>query len=270
MVKKNKRLVIPNCSAALDLTKGLREKFEIITETPEECANLFFKNNAEFALISPFEYAKRSGFLDLQIYPHASLSLTEASRDSILLLSKGHENITNIAYRKGFVYETYLAKILFSENYKTNPSFKVSDDDVKKTLEKFDSVLLSGDEGIENSEGKIAGLLLAEEWFLLTGLPYVNYLLISRAEDVTPENTAIIKDNFSFKPQDEDEDGAGEDGLLTAIMNTDDDFDDDFAEEESNYTFEFGDEQKASIEEYFNFLFSYSLIENIPDINIVE
>ena len=270
MAKKNKRLVIPNSSSALDLTKGLRNKFEIITETPEDCASLFFKNNAEFALISPFEYANRSGFLDMSIYPQASISLPVASKDSLLLFSKGNENITNIAYRKGHVYETYLAKILFSENYHSNPSFKISDESVKKTLEHFDSILLTGDEGIENSEGEIAGLILAEEWFLMTGLPYVSYLLVSRTENVNSDDIGIIKSNFSFK-QEEDEDDRGEDGLLSAILSTKEDVDEDFIDdEESNYNYEFGEEQIASLDAYFNFIFSYGLIESIPDLNIVE
>lgn len=268
MAKKNKRLVIPNCSVALDLTKGLREKFDISTETPEDCANLFFKHNAEFALLSPFEYANKSGFLDLSIFPHVAISLTDNSKDSLLLFSKGHENITNIAYRKGFVYDTYLAKILFSENYNSKLSFKIFDNPVKDALQSNDAVLLSGDEAIENSGESVEGLLLGEEWFLMTGLPYVSYILVCRTDDLDADDISFIKRSFSFKPPEDDE--RGEDGLLSDILNSEEEFDDDDLDEESNYIYEFGDEQKSSIEEYFNFLFSYGLIENIPDLNIVE
>lgn len=267
MANNKKRLVIPNSSAAIQLTRRLKDKFEIFAETPEECTNLFVKNNADFVLLSPYEYAKKSDFLNLSIIPHLSITLTDTSKDSILLFSKNISKISNVSYRKGYPYESYLAKIIFSENYNIKLSFNEFEEDIEEALNKVDALLLTGDEAIENAENPSVGLLLAEEWSLMTNLPYVSYLLVTRTEDVNSEDISYIKNAFQNPKEDENQD---ENGLISEIIQGEDDYFEQFEDEEYNYTFEFSEDQKKSLEEYFNFLFSYSLIENIPDINLLD
>ena len=279
MVNKMKRLVIPNSSVAFDFVKGLREKFEITTETPEECASLFLKKNAEIALISPFEYAINSSLADIRILPYATISLTNDSKDSLLFFSKGVENISNVAYRKGYIYETYLAKILFNENYKSKLFFQAFNEDeaIEKAFKNFDSLLLSGDEALENYDEKTIGLLLAEEWFLLTGLPYVSYLLVCHREDITLEDISFIKDNYKDiysieqEHNNENEKDNDENDLLNDVFGSDGYLESEFNDyEEEDYIFDFDDAQKSSIDEYFHYLFSYGLIEDIPDLHFIE
>jgi predicted solute-binding protein len=280
MANKTKRLVIPNSSVAFDFVKGLREKFEITTETPEECASLFIKKNAKIALLSPFEYAINYSLADLRILPFAAISLTNNSKDSLLFFSKGVENISNVAYRKGHIYDTYLAKILFNENYKTKLSFQPfgEDEDIEKAFNKFDSLLLSGDEALENYNEKTIGLLLAEEWSLLTSLPYVSYLLVCHKDGLTLKDIDFIKDNYKdiYSGEKEEHDIENEkhndeDDLLNDVFGADGYREDEFNDyEEENYIFDFDDTQKSSLNEYFHYLFSYSLIDDIPDLHFIE
>ena len=279
MVNKMKRLVIPNSSVAFDFVKGLREKFEITTETPEECASLFLKKNAEIALISPFEYATNPSLADIGILPYATISLTNNSKDSLLFFPKGVENISTVAYRKGYIYETYLAKILFNENYKSKLSFQAFDENenIEKAFKNFDSLLLSGDEALENYDEKTIGLLLAEEWFLLTGLPYVSYLLVCHRENMTLEDISFIKDNYKDiysneqEHNNENEKNNDENDLLNDVFGSDGYRESEFNDyEEEDYIFDFDDAQKSSLNEYFHYLFSYGLIEDIPDLHFIE
>ena len=282
-----KRLVIPNSSVAFDFVKGLREKFEITTETAEECASLFLKKDADIALVSPFEYARSYSLVDMTILPFAAISLTDHSKDSLMLFSKGVENISKVSYRKGHVYDTQLASILFNENYKSKLSFQSfdEDEDIEEVLKKSESLLLSGDEALENYDEHTIGLLLAEEWFLLTGLPYVSYILVCHKENLTSDDISFIKENYRHiylaekEKFDEDEkEEFNEDGkhnneatLLNDIFGEDGYTESEFNDyEEENYIFDFDDDQKSSINEYFNYLFSYGLIDDIPELHFLE
>ena len=271
MTKNKKRLVIPNSSIAIRLTRSLVDNLEIFTETPEDCTNLFFKNNADYALLSPFEYAVKSDFYNLGIISSFAISLTDTSKDSILLFSKNRTKISNIAYRKGYPYESYLTKIIFTENYDTPISFSEFDGNLDEALKKVDALLLSGDEALENSENPSTGLLLAEEWFLMTGLPYVSYLLVARSDEVDNDDISFIKNIFNKPKEDTEKDEVkDEEHLISDVLSSEDDYYEEFEEDETNYIFEFGEDQKKSIEEYYNYLFSYSIIENIPDLNLID
>ena len=279
MANKMKRLVIPNSSVAFDFVRGLREKFEITTETPEECASLFLKKHADIALISPYEYAINYSVADITILPFAAISLTDKSKDSFLFFSKGIENISKVAYRKGYIYDTHIAKILFSENYKSKLSFQSfdEDEDIEKAFKKFDSLLLSGDEALENYNEETIGLLLAEEWVLLTGLPYVSYILVCHKENLTLDDISFIKENFKDIYSGEKEEYIGDErhndeaDLLNDVFGSDGYLESEFNDyEEENYIFDFDEAQKTSLNEYFNYLFSYSLIDDVPDLHFIE
>lgn len=155
---------------------------QLSTAVPSLLADQLQAGRLDVALIPSIEYLRDKNY---RIIPNISISSHGTVR-SVKLFSKAPiEKVQRVALDTSSRTSRALLKILLAEKYGLNPEytsyahrFPIQDTDA-------DAVLLIGDAAMQQSDEGWYTLDLGEEWYLMTGMPFVYALW------VTKENTVL-------------------------------------------------------------------------------
>jgi predicted solute-binding protein len=259
---QKKRLAVSNSIAVEPIIQGINRQFEVLFRQPVECANLLRSNQVEVALIPSIEYAKNVYEMDYRIFPEFCLTCTKDVNDSVLIFTPEEKNFSSIAFRPGIISEIVLAKIIFLENYNIEPSYIPSVESIEVLFKKADSILLIGNEAIENISKYNSYLNLYQDWYEITDLPFVSCLWVSKENMIESEEVAnfqlLLNENIRSLLLLDSAQSKNNQDEQSKIMTY------------KGYGYKLGDVEKESLSEFFKFAFYYGMIEDVPDLKFIS
>jgi chorismate dehydratase len=157
---------------ALPLIFGLEKNpaHFLILDTPSNCYKRLVNREVDLALIPVFgtQTSEVFGFSELGI-------AAEKSTESVFLFSrKSLEKIRNVAMDPASLTSTTLLKIILQKKYQNTPTYVPNTfPSVSEALQHSDAVLSIGDTALLSKRPEYLAFDLAEEWYSLTGLPFI-------------------------------------------------------------------------------------------------
>ncbi|HSS97967.1 MAG TPA: menaquinone biosynthesis protein [Terriglobales bacterium] len=146
------------------------ENFDIFYTVPSACAADLAAGKADIGIIPAAAYTTVP---NLVILPGIAIASLRAVR-SILLVSKVPvEKIQTVALDTSSLTSVALVKVLFAKWWGGERKFTSMAPELQPMLQQNDAALLIGDSALQVDRSQYLTYDLAEEWFRLTGKPFV-------------------------------------------------------------------------------------------------
>ncbi len=239
-----KRLGVVPFRYAEPLFRGLRRNpggtFKLTEDVPARLAVKLRERSLDAAFLSPIDYGR--DYAMYSVLPDLCASSGAASTRTLIVFQEGIHAVKTLAAQPITTSEIVLATIIFTEQFGITPSIVPFAGSPRDGLAKADAVLCMGDdaEGIPRSE---LTLNLVEEWFELTGLPFVHGLWVTRPDALTEQEVRLIHESAE------------------AMEVTDD-------PEENAIRFTFGEGEREGVREFFRMAYYHGILPDIPDLNM--
>ncbi|MFH0991432.1 MAG: MqnA/MqnD/SBP family protein [bacterium] len=247
---------------------GSDAPFDIHQDLPAQLAVKFRERippyEAGFAFLSPLDYARHGS--EYRIIPGVAVSSNARSGTIQLYIKYQVHNIHTLAVDVRCTSEIILAKIILLEKYtnltpeRTAIQYLPMLPDCTAMLEKADAALVVNFAPEPASAKDHFSIDLVDEWFDLTELPYLHGFWVGREEDVSAaEIQALLR--------------ARDQGFLhhsalaveeASRLSIPEEIVEEYFE---SFSYEFGEEQEASLSEYSRYAFYHGIIPDVPDIN---
>lgn len=181
-------------------SKGsLRHAYQFLGDAaPSRCAAMLAAGQCEIALIPVIEYQRIPG---LQVIPDVAVASKKQVRSVLIASRHSLQKVKRVALDTSSRTSQTLVKILFERRYGSHPVFteRTPDPaaDCENMLEGSDAALVIGDPAMRlaASANQLGVQIydLAEEWRLMTGLPFV-FAVWAVGSGVTKDQAAIAQD----------------------------------------------------------------------------
>lgn len=153
------------------------DELEIIQDSPANLALMLRRGKLDFSFVPSIEYARNP---DYRLVSNISIS-SLGTVDTVLLISKiKMEDIKRVAADNRSLSSIILLKILFMEKYNRLPFFSFAEPDYKSMLHSHDAALIIGDKTFSAEKTGNTIYDLSNEWFMITGKPFVHAVLCVR------------------------------------------------------------------------------------------
>lgn len=248
---------VPYQPLLFGLDKGrAKSRIHSIYCNEEEAAYKLKEGEVDLGIISSLAYAQKKE--SWRIIPGIALSFLVGSNAMLLFFRKGLKEINRVAINASAITANVLLKIILQEKFKLSPEYISIDAPVDEMLTEADAALLTGSQAMR--ERRPNRLDLCEEWYDLTGHPFVYAFWAGLEIGVTAGDVALIKqshhlgmknlENISKKfAQKNKESWAYYHDIFTRYIR-----------------FEFNDREKQALQEFYNYAFYYGFSEFIPDL----
>jgi len=162
------------------LTGGiLKHDFEIILDTPANLSDMLGDGKLETAVIPSIEYARIPGLKLIGDFSISSLGMV----NTVLLFGKREiHDIETVAVDNNSRTSVAMLRIILNERFGVNPEFIPAMPVVADMMEIADAGLIIGDDAFKINRKRFVTYDLGEEWYLLTGRPFVHALLAVRGD----------------------------------------------------------------------------------------
>jgi chorismate dehydratase len=237
-------------------------RFEMILGSILENANKLREGEIELGIISSLDYALKKE--TWQIVPDICVSSHHKIKHAQLFFNKGLTDIRTVAVDKNAVSEAVLLKILMREKFMSTPEYTAQEPDLDKMLSKNEAALIVGDKGLNYHNIYQNSLDLNEEWFDMTGLPFVYGFWAGREMTVTTADVASIISSFELGKLNLEK--ISKEYARKHSQNWS--FYHDFLTHNLSYTF--SDLEKEGLNEFYNYAFFYGFTEFIPDLHFYK
>ena len=180
-----------------------------------------------------------------------------------MFFNKDIRDLSAIAIDSVDFTATTLLKIIMQEKYEINPEIITVNGTLTERLKKADAVLISGNEAFNIQQSNKMYIDLTDEWYDLTGLPFV-YALWSVHEMVLHQSLsekikATVNNNLKNLNQ----------TLVTSYRQSNE-MNAVYADFVSrNIIYQFGLDEREAINEFFRFAFFFGQIDHIPDLYFI-
>ncbi len=159
------------------LTNGiLKHSFELISDTPANLSDMLKERRLDIAVIPSIEYA-RPGLKLIRGFSISSLGAV----NTVLLFSKREiHDIETVAVDNSSRTSVAMLKIILKERFKVSPDFIPVKPVIREMMAQADAGLIIGDNAFKINRKRFVTYDLGEEWYLLTGRPFVHAVLAVR------------------------------------------------------------------------------------------
>jgi chorismate dehydratase len=236
-----------------------KDMFEIVYSDLLESARRLRDGEVELSLIPSIEYARTREVWN--IIPGIGISSFTNILNAQLFFKKGLKGLKTVAMSDQAGSAAVLLKILMQEKYMMDPEYLVMPVDLVQMLKRADAALVTGDQALDLFHQNQNRLDLNEEWFDLTGLPFVYSFWAGREFTVTPDEIRIIVKSFEVGKRNL-ENISREHALP---RNSGWAFYHDFLTQ--NISYALGENEKAGLMEFYNYAFFFGFIDFIPDLH---
>lgn len=257
------RLGVPDALYLRPLIQNLdRSGVELHRALPAQLA-IDFRDRPEYlrgAFLSPLDYARHGGIY--QIVPGLCCSSSEPT-GTICLYVNPKKNISTLAVDIRVTSEIILARIVLAEKFPNLPS-ETKKLTIVPMMPDPDAMLAKADAALivnlapSSVPPGFFSLDLVEEWNDLTGLPYVHGMWIVREEHFTDDEVRRLLE-------------AKEDGVkalagltLPAVPGMSPE---EFGRYLNGYSYEMGEQEIGSLEEFFRYAFYHGVLGDLPELN---
>lgn len=147
------------------------DQCELMFDYPSQCADNLASRRADVGLISSIEYQR---IPDLRVAPQICIASKEQVRSVVILTRKPLRDVKVVALDRFSRTSVALLQVLFHHRYQVTPTFVTMTPDPHAMLAEADAALVIGDAALRlPTERDFEVIDMAEEWFTLTGLPFV-------------------------------------------------------------------------------------------------
>ena len=218
------------------------------------------------AFLSPIDYARHGG--EYRIVPDICVASSSQTNTIQLVLKSNLRNIERIAIDVRFTSEIILANLILLEKYRNQSThsklqFIPMMPDADAMLAKADAALIVQDNLQMISHAGTFTIDLVEEWYDLTGLPYVHGFWVGREEELSQtEAQALLtaKNNGILLKSQIAQSVAQHQNLsineLTDYMST--------------FSYDFGNKEEESLSEFIQYAYFHGVIGDVPEINFFD
>jgi len=244
-----------------------QSNFELVYDIPARNSVLFSErsNNFRSAFLSPIDYARHGG--DYCIVPDISVSSKQPSQTILLLINHDVSDISRIAVDIRSTSEIILAKIILEEKYRNLSSATVQYlpmmPNVDEMLAKADAAVVVQSPPTLVIPENVFALDLVEEWLGLTDLPYVHGFWVGREEELTEDEAKDLlrakEEGVMLLPQ------IAEALALRYRLPVN-----SLKSYFSAFSYDFGEEQVQSVEEFFHYAFFHGALQDVPELRFFD
>lgn len=239
--------------------KNLADQVDIIYDIPAEGEIRLRNDLIDIALIPSIEFA--NNYTDYELIPAGCIA-SDGAVDSVLLFFKENlEEIKTIALDTSSRTSVALLKLIMSEKFNIEPEYISMKPNIHEMLEKADAALLIGDNALKAQEQNIHFLDLGDEWFDMTGLPFVYAVWAGKRGKVVQTDLELLDNSRRIGLENIDK-IATEEYTLTKSHSV---------EFYKNYLtdriqFDLTAERLAGLKEYFQMAYMHGILKDIPEV----
>jgi predicted solute-binding protein len=218
------------------------------------------------AFLTPIDYARHGA--EYCILPGVAVSSSHPTGTVELYVKSNVRNISTMAVDIRVTSEIILAKIILMEKYRnvnSNDTIQVIPmmPDLDAMLSKADAAMIVNLAPTQKRRSDLFLLDLVDEWYDLTELPYVHGFWVGRQDEMYVDDLQRIIDARS----------EGTTALRTVAEHSAHSYrlSVDAAEQFlSSFSFQLGQEQLDSLQEYISYAFYFGVLPDIPEINFYD
>lgn len=218
------------------------------------------------AFLSPIDYARYGA--EYCIVPGIAVSSSRPTGSIELYVKSDIRNIATLAVDVRVTSEIILAKIILTEKYPNvdkQASFQIIPmiPDLDAMLAKADAALVVNFTPSKRERGAIFHLDLVEEWNDLTELPYVHGFWVGRQNEMYVDDLQRLMQAHT----------AGTSSFRTVAERHARAFQltvDEAEQYLSSFSYQLGQEQIDSLQEFMSYAFYYGVLPDIPEINFFD
>ncbi len=245
------------------LEKNLVEhSFSLQKDVPSVCAQRLLEGEVELGVVPSIEYARAKG--KWKIIPEICIASRGAVKSVSLFFKENISAIRKVALDSSSRTSVALLKIILQEKYELEAEFVMMAPDLDEMLARADAALLIGDKALHYAAQNTHYLDLGEEWFDLTGLPFVYAFWAGNELALTNQDSEIIRASYRYGSKKVDEIAKN----FAANQPLSWKFYHDYLT--NNISYVFGEEEKQGLQEFYRYAFYFGLIEHIPDLHFYE
>ncbi|KAA3617174.1 MAG: hypothetical protein D8M58_03715 [Calditrichaeota bacterium] len=259
---KSKLIACGNEYDDLPMTYGLKQsKNQLRFGSSKERFEWISQGAVDIGFISSADFPKLKG--GWTVFPGICKSSLGKSNLN-LFFNKDLSDINTLAIPPNSNTSSIVLQILLKELFQIETKIEKSSLGLESALKKYDAVLLTGNNAIkEVAKNKNKSFIdLGEDWFDLTGLPLVYGFWIGNELLVNKKDYLQISESLK----------SGKNSIKS-IVNNISGFDNKPHLE--NYLsniikYDFGEDEKEALGEFYNYAFFYGFVDYIPDFNFLE
>ncbi len=159
--------------------KGNSNKIDIVYGVPSLLPNMLEEEKLDIILMPSVGYFRGSGYKIIPGSSIASNGLVESVK--LFIKAPSIEEINTVALDKDSMTSCVLTKIILWKRYSLKPEYITLDDKQKIYNEYADAFLVIGDDAMKVREEGFTVLDLGQEWYELTGLPFVYAFWVTKS-----------------------------------------------------------------------------------------
>lgn len=270
-VEKNV-LGVPDASYLRPLLYGLRgstDNVELLVDLPSQLAVKLQQRIGPIrcAFLSPIDYARHGA--DYLIVPGVGVSSSARSDSIQLFVNPKVRNIRSIAVDIRVTSEIILAKIILAEKFPNEdalsdpiqyiPMFPNRDE----MLRKADAALLVNFHPQSSPESQPFAIDLVEEWYDLTGLPYVHGFWVGYDGSVSTETVEKL---VQAKEQ-----GVTHLTETAELLCVERKISREMSKEYlATFTYGLGETEQAGLSEFIRYAYFHGILPDVPDVSFFE
>lgn len=211
----------------------------------------------DFGVLSPIGYTQHPQ--DIKLFKGACIAAYGATNDTNLLFKPGLRELKTVTYIDVPRSEQILAEIVLREKYKMNPRFHPFQGTVEDALRSADAVLVTGSISVDASSPVLD---ITDEWFDLTQLPFVKFLIagwnirMTERLDIAVAQSGADADAASIAALENRLEGSLSDTPEHLIP--------------GHFRYLFDEQALEGLETYYRFAYYHGLNKDIPDISVWE
>ena len=252
---EKKRLGLPPHIYCRPLTDGLAGNMFTLLENPgAHNAILLRQGDLDAAFLSPIEYAREGSAY--RIVPGIAISSSVASGAAVLFFRETLHAITTLAVDPAATSEIVLARILLGEQFDACPQIVPTFGSLNEMLTKADAALVVGNAALSPQNEKQHTIDLVEEWFEMTGLPYVHGFWCGRENALSKEEIgtlkhAQVKGAVSLHAIAQKTPGMPPYGVEEYL---------------EHFTYDFPDDTQDALMEFLRYAYYHGILPDVPDL----
>jgi chorismate dehydratase len=257
----DKRICLQDELIYRPLTYGLQQQpfqqhFTTAYGSESQAGYKLKEGEVHLSLISAIDYAHKKE--SWRIIPEIAVVCKGGSNTLLLFFRRDLKEIKKVAIDRGAITAVVLLKIILQEKYNFAPEYIPMQPDIDHMLAHADAALLVGDRAM--CERRSNRLDLCEEWFDLTGLPFVYGFWAGLEIATAKEEVALIKKSCEL----------GQKNLMNIAKKFAKQCDDNWSYYHdiltTNIYYRLNAIEKQGLLEFYTYAFYYGYSEFIPDL----
>jgi len=186
---------VPYVNAA-PLIWGFRDArdgaFELMAEPPARIADLLVSGRVDVGLLPVIESQRLAG---VELLPGLCVASRRRARSVYLASRKPLEQVRRVALDRSSRTSAALLRVILAHRRVTGVSFSECPPSLPDMLREHDAALLIGDAALTADTAGLERYDLAEEWYRMTGLPFVFAVWAVRTGTVLPQGARPFVDS---------------------------------------------------------------------------